>query len=412
MMRRSTWPEVEIEQLRAKGESTLVGGPFGSDLTQSDYVTEPGVPVIRGTNLGGKESRFVDDGFVYVTTEKATKLRRNMAFPGDVIFTQRGTLGQIAIIPKDARFPEYLISQSQMKLTPDGSKIDARFLYQYFRTPAALRRLLGQTQATGVPHINLGILKRFAVPVPPLDEQRRIAEVLDRAETLRAKRRAALAQLDTLTQSIFLDLFGDPVTNLKRWPMLMLRDVLAIPLRNGLSPSTTGSVSARVLTLSAVTGDRFNLEATKTSTFESTPPQAQSVHADDLLICRGNGNLRLVGKAYFPSQSMPDVTFPDTIIAARIDPHKINRLFLQHVWNSSSVRRQIESLARTTNGTFKVNQTILEGIAFPSPPSDLQQDFANRVASVENLKTIQRRSLAELDALFASLQHRAFRGEL
>lgn len=411
-MRRSTWPEVEIEQLRAKGESTLVGGPFGSDLTQSDYVTEPGVPVIRGTNLGGKESRFVDDGFVYVTTEKATKLRRNMAFPGDVIFTQRGTLGQIAIIPKDARFPEYLISQSQMKLTPDGSKIDARFLYQYFRTPAALRRLLGQTQATGVPHINLGILKRFAVPVPPLDEQRRIAEVLDRAETLRAKRRAALAQLDTLTQSIFLDLFGDPVTNLKRWPMLMLRDVLAIPLRNGLSPSTTGSVSARVLTLSAVTGDRFNLEATKTSTFESTPPQAQSVHADDLLICRGNGNLRLVGKAYFPSQSMPDVTFPDTIIAARIDPHKINRLFLQHVWNSSSVRRQIESLARTTNGTFKVNQTILEGIAFPSPPSDLQQDFANRVASVENLKTIQRRSLAELDALFASLQHRAFRGEL
>ena len=76
------------------------------------------------------------------------------------------------------------------------------------------------------------------------------------------------------------------------------------------------------------------------------------------------------------------------------------------------MRKQVESLARTTNGTFKVNQTMLEGIAFVAPPLPLQREFARRVSAVEKLKTAQRASLAEFDALFASLQHRAFRGEL
>jgi type I restriction enzyme S subunit len=77
-----------------------------------------------------------------------------------------------------------------------------------------------------------------------------------------------------------------------------------------------------------------------------------------------------------------------------------------------AVRTQVETLARTTNGTFKVNQTMLEGIKFIAPPIELQRKFARRVGAVEKMKKAQRASLAELDALFASLQHRAFRGEL
>jgi type I restriction enzyme S subunit len=136
------------------------------------------------------------------------------------------------------------------------------------------------------------------------------------------------------------------------------------------------------------------------------------VNDADFLICRGNGNVQLVGKGYFPIGCMPDVTFPDTMIAARILLDCVERAFLQHIWNSNAVRRQVDSLARTTNGTFKVNQTMLESITFIIPPLPLQREFARRVAAVEKLKTAHRAALAELDALFASLQHRAFRGEL
>jgi type I restriction enzyme S subunit len=297
-----------------------------------------------------------------------------------------------------------------MKALLCGDRMDAGFLARFIssQSPTILRWV----RATTADNFPVDKLKRLAVPVPPLPEQRRIAEVLDRAEALRVKRRAALAQLETLTQSIFLDMFGDPVSNPNEWPHHQLREALSIPLRNGKSPSRGGAVVARVLTLSAVTGDHFDPTAWKTDTFDEKPSDSQSVDQMDLLICRGNGSISRVGRGHFPSGRMIDVTFPDTMIAARVAPDRIERTFLQAVWNSKAVRRQVESLARTTNGTYKVNQSMLEGIAFIDPPRRLQDEFARRVAAVGQLKAAYQVSLANIDALFASLQHRAFRREL
>ncbi|RQO84115.1 restriction endonuclease subunit S [Acidovorax sp. FJL06] len=250
------------------------------------------------------------------------------------------------------------------------------------------------------------------IPLPPLGEQRRIAAILDQAEALRTQRRTALALLDILTQSIFLDMFGDPVVNPKGWDAMQFGNGIATSLRNGLSPSTDGKIMAKVLTLSAITGESFNPDAWKLAPFHAEPPAQQAVDENDFLVCRGNGNVKLVGKGYFPSRSFTDVTFPDTIIAARINGQNIKREYLQFIWNSKAVRLQIEALARTTNGTFKVNQMMLERIQILVPPLPLQQTFATRIASIEALKTTHRRALTALDALFASLQQRAFAGQL
>ncbi len=169
---------------------------------------------------------------------------------------------------------------------------------------------------------------------------------------------------------------------------------------------------AEVLTLSAITGSAFDGSARKVSTFLSLPPADQAVTVTDFLICRGNGNLRMVGRGQFPAYSMPEVTFPDTMIAARVSSELIESAFLQHVWNSTAVRRQIESLARTTNGTFKVNQTVLEGISFVSPPLLLQRQFSRRAMAIAEAKKLEAESLTELDALLSTIQHRGFIGEL
>jgi type I restriction enzyme S subunit len=324
---------------------------------------------------------------------------------GSVLFSSRAPIGHVAVntVPMAT-------NQGFKSLVPKPQHVEAKFLYWWLRTNRSYLEGLGN--GATFKEVSKAIVSRIEILLPPLTEQRRIAEVLDWAEALRAKRRAALAQLDTVIQAYFLDLFGDPVTNPKGWRVLRLQDTLSIPLRNGLSPSHAGKIVAKVLTLSAITGGEFDAAAWKMSTFQSPPPPDQAVDEDDFLICRGNGNVRLVGKGYFPWRRMPDVTFPDTMIAARVTSKRIERAFLQHVWNSVAVRRQIESLARTTNGTFKVNQTMLEGITFVVPPLSLQREFAHRIAGVEKLKTAYRASLAEMDALFASLQHRAFRGEL
>lgn len=295
---------------------------------------------------------------------------------------------------------------------PMPGKSDARFLHHFLRTPqvrkAGTKQMTGSAGQRRVPATFLETLK---VHLPPLDEQRRIAAILDKAEELRAKRRAAIALLDQLPQAIFLEMFGEPASNPKGWPTKSLAEVLAMPLRNGLSPSNSGSVMAKVLTLSAITGSGFNADAWKVATFSFPPPASQSVDRLDFLICRGNGNLQLVGRGHFPTTSMRDTTFPDTMIAARVCTRSIEPPFLEQVWNSNAVRSQIESLARTTNGTHKVNQTMLEGIRMIAPPIDLQRAYAACVETIDRANAAHQFALAECEALFASFQNRVFTNE-
>jgi type I restriction enzyme S subunit len=188
------WTLRTIDELKAEGKYTCVGGPFGSNLTRTDYV-DKGVPVIRGSNISTDTAIFIDEDFVYVTEEKANNLLQNLAYPGDVIFTQRGTLGQVALIPPTARHCRYLISQSQMKLTPFEEIIDPNYLVQYFRSQHALQFLNSRVLATGVPHINLGVLKAFPVVVPPILLQRKFAEFKQRRQIL--QRGAALHEVES-----------------------------------------------------------------------------------------------------------------------------------------------------------------------------------------------------------------------
>ncbi|WP_433362194.1 restriction endonuclease subunit S [Actinoplanes sp. CA-142083] len=152
----------------------LIGGPFGSSLGGKDYVPA-GVPVIRGANLGS-QGYFDTAELVFVTPEKARKLSGNQARPGDVVFTQRGTLGQVGIVP--GQYESYVISQSQMRLRVDPARADPRFVYYQFRSRAMVDTIRNSAITTGVPHINLGILAALPIVIPPLRDQVAIAEVL------------------------------------------------------------------------------------------------------------------------------------------------------------------------------------------------------------------------------------------
>ena len=260
--------------------------------------------------------------------------------------------------------------------------------------------------------LNKAKLKILQIPLPPFAEQKRLAAILDAADAVRAKRREALAQLDTLIQSTFLDMFGDPVVNPMGWEERTLGELAQDSFRNGLSPSTKGTVGGEVLTLSAITRGRFDFAAQKSTRFDKQPSPSQRLSTDTFLICRGNGNRRLVGTGAYPDRSSNRVCFPDTMIGVAMSPSALAAAYLQNVWRTSRVRRQIERGARTTNGTHKVNQRLLSSIVFPVPPADLQLRFAAIVESIEEQRASQRAHLGELDTLFASLQSRAFRGDL
>ena len=153
----------------------LVGGPFGSSLVNADY-TDEGIPVIRGANMSA--GRFIGGQFAFVSQEKfARDLSRNSAAPRDVIYTQRGTLGQVALVPSTGA-GTFVVSQSQMRLRVDPQRAVPEFVYYACTTSEFLQQVDDRAISTGVPHTNLGILAELEIPLPSLSEQQAIAEVL------------------------------------------------------------------------------------------------------------------------------------------------------------------------------------------------------------------------------------------
>jgi type I restriction enzyme S subunit len=183
----------------------LNGGPFGSELVRRDYV-DSGVPVIRGVNLSG-DTRFNDNDFVFVSERKADELRANNAQSGDVIFTQRGTLGQVGLIPHKASFARYVISQSQMKMTVDESLVLPEWIYYFFTAPLTVNELVNKAFSSGVPHINLGILRELRVPVPPLPTQLKICTILSAYDDLIENNLRRIEILEEMAQNLYREWF-------------------------------------------------------------------------------------------------------------------------------------------------------------------------------------------------------------
>ena len=147
--------------------------------------------------MGG---RYVSGDFVFVTLIKAKALVANLAHPGDIVFTQRGTLGQVSLVP-DKPFSAYLVSQSQMKLSVDRSVADPLFVFYFFTSYEQEKSIQGRAIQTGVPHINLGILCEMPVRLPPLGQQRAIATSLSDVDGLIGSLEALLVKKRAIKQA-------------------------------------------------------------------------------------------------------------------------------------------------------------------------------------------------------------------
>lgn len=200
----SSFERFTLIQLAASIPNSTAAGPFGSNLVSRDYV-ERGVPVIRGQNLS---ERWVGGDFVYVSQEKAYRLRTNTAKPGDIVFTQRGTLGQVSLVPAEP-YDTYVISQSQMKLTVDESKADPVYVYYAAKSHDFISQIQDNAVAAGVPHINLGLLRAMTIPVPCLHEQRSIASTLSSLDDRIDNLRQTNATLEAIAQALFKSWFVD-----------------------------------------------------------------------------------------------------------------------------------------------------------------------------------------------------------
>jgi len=202
------WRMTTLGAIATKDGYGLVDGPFGSNLPASSYTSE-GVPVIRGSNLTLGLGRFNTDCFVYVSEETATRLRRSLCKPEDIVFTKKGTLGQTGLIPKRGPFRAYLLSSNQMKLTVDKSVADPRFVYYYVSSKKSVKKIIQDSEQTGVPKTNITYLKTFPIRLPSLAEQCRIADLLGVIDDKIELNRQTNQTLESMAQALFKSWFVD-----------------------------------------------------------------------------------------------------------------------------------------------------------------------------------------------------------
>lgn len=298
------------------------------------------------------------------------------------------------------------------------SGFDARYVARLLLTPQMIA--LYDTIAFGsVPRRRRSSVSDFlALQIPdppPLDEQRRIAAILDHADALRAKRREVIAQLDGLAQSIFVDMFGDPVRNPRRWPRTELSKVIR-GIDSGSSPVCEARPAQNdewaVLKLGAVSYGTFNADENKAFLGDVSSLRRAEVQPGDLLFSRKNTK-ELVGATVVVRDTPPRRLLPDLIFRLHLNHELVNADYLHSLLSNRRKRTQIVTLASgSASSMANISQSRLLGLPIELPPLSLQQNYADRVRALAAVRQEAQRLSDVYAQLFASLQSRAFRGEL
>ena len=336
-----------------------------------------------------------------VTEEALAETSLKIAPKGSVLVAMYGAnVGRVGILGIAAT-----TNQAVCYLIPEKDKADSRYIFHALqqKLPEFISRSVGGAQ----PNINQQIIREAKIFFPPIAEQKRIAEILDRTQSLISKRKEAIAKLDTLTQSIFIEMFGDPESILNLWTTQKLGSLLEFLTSGSRGWASYYAESGDLfLRIQNVRWDELLLDDIA---FVKAPISAEAtrtkVKAGDVLlsITADLGRTAVV---------------PEGISTAYINQHlailrpkSIQSRFLSAYFASPSGRRQVQG--RNQQGVKAgLNFDAIRSFLIPCPPLPLQKEFAQRVEAVEKLKATHHASLSELQALFASLQHRAFRGEL
>jgi len=200
------WRVVKLDEIKAPEKGALVSGPFGSNIGSRFFVSE-GVPVIRGNNLSMGQKKFIDDGFVFITEDKARELKNCNARSGDIIFTAAGTLGQVGLMPKLSRFQNYIISNKQIRLRLDTNQAFPPFAYYFLSSPSMRAFIASQNKGSSVPLLTLGIIRNLKIPLPPITIQKRVAAILSAYDELIENNQRRIALLEKMAEEIYREWF-------------------------------------------------------------------------------------------------------------------------------------------------------------------------------------------------------------
>ncbi|MGV9232544.1 restriction endonuclease subunit S [Streptomyces nigra] len=403
-----TFPLVDLQTVLA----TSAVFTDGDWVESKDQDADGDVRLIQLADVGVGE--FLDKSSRFLTSTKAGELRCTFLEVGDVLVARMpDPIGRACIFPGDSRKSVTVVDVCIIR--PDVQVVDPRWLMHCLNSPVVHARITQRATGTTRSRISRGNLGKVQVPFPAIAQQRRIAQVLDQVNALRAKRRRAIALLDDLAQSIFFDMFGDVAANSHGWDdSRTLGEVAFISsgITKGRRIPDRPLRSIPYMAVVNVQEMRLNFSVIKEIEATEEEIERYRLMENDLLLTEG-GDPDKLGRGTLWRNEIPECIHQNHIFRVRLrEGSGIDPVFLNWLVASSRGRRYFLRSAKQTTGIASINATQLKNFPLLVPPIKLQQEFSTRVNQIERYRSSHRQHLAELDALFSSVQHRAFRGEL
>jgi type I restriction enzyme S subunit len=346
-----------------------------------------------------RDGMYVTPKIDFLTEEGATKSRAMLK--GDLVIAVSGDPGEPCILNVDACIHDGFVGLRSL----NKKKVFAPFLYHFLK----FNKKNNRDQAVGAIYKNLNTdqIKNLQIPLPPLEQQKKIAAILDATDAYRQLTKALIAKYDELTQSLFLDMFGDPVKNEKGWELKILESLVS-KLGDGLHGTPEYSDDGEYYFING-----NNLQQGKIVIDSNTKKVSESEylkHKKDLgfntVLVSINGS---IGKVAFYNNE--PVILGKSACYFNLISGIINKIFLYHIIDSPYFLKYARGEA--TGSTIKnVSLKSMRNFPIPNPPLALQNQFAESVQAIEEQKAQAQASLEKAEELFNSLLQRAFNGEL
>lgn len=387
-------------QIKSLGEVAFITSGQNAPQGSANFSSK-GIPFIRAGSLEKLTNGFKDVDLEKIDNENANKLRFKVFPSGCVLFAKSGmSAAKDRVI--ELKFPAYIVTH--LAIAKPNEQLYSSYLAYFLRKYRPSRLI----KDFGYPFISLEDVARIQIPLPPLPIQKQIAEILEKADQAKQKRKEANKLTDEFLQSVFIEMFGDPVKNPKGFEKIKTKELFEIKLGKMRSEkSITGKYLKPYLRNVNVQWGRLYLSDIKQMDFNPKEQRIYSLKRGDILVCEGGE----VGRTAIWNGEIEDIYYQNALHRLRSKSDKINStyflyfMFFAAKYGLILKRTSVVTIAHFTAEKFNEFDIIL-------PPLSLQKQFAEIVNKTEALKEKQKQSEQELENLFQSLMQKAFKGEL